>query len=80
MLYIILRGHWCDVIVPNIQAPTEDKIDDVKASFYKELQWKFNTFPNTIQQFYYEIMDNGVESSKLCSILKSHCQKYNIPT
>jgi hypothetical protein len=45
MLYIILRGHWCDVMVPNIQAPTEDKTDDVKASFYKELEWIFNTFP-----------------------------------
>jgi hypothetical protein len=29
-MYIILRGHWCDIIVPNINAPTKDKIDDVK--------------------------------------------------
>jgi hypothetical protein len=35
--YIILRGRWCHIIVLKIQAPTEDKIDDVKASFYKEL-------------------------------------------
>jgi hypothetical protein len=29
--YIILRGH---IIVLNIHAPTEDKIDDVKDSFF----------------------------------------------
>jgi hypothetical protein len=28
MLYIILRGHWCDIIVLNVYAPTEDKTDD----------------------------------------------------
>jgi hypothetical protein len=31
--YIILRGHWCHIIVLNVHAPTEDKIDDMKASF-----------------------------------------------
>jgi hypothetical protein len=30
ILYIVLRGDWCDIIVLNIHAPTEDKIDDVK--------------------------------------------------
>jgi hypothetical protein len=29
MSYIILRGHWCDIIVQNVQAPKEDKIDDL---------------------------------------------------
>jgi hypothetical protein len=29
MSYIILRGHWCNIIVLNAQAPTEDKIDDI---------------------------------------------------
>jgi exonuclease III len=33
MLYIILRGRWCHIIVLNINAPTEDKTDDVKDSF-----------------------------------------------
>jgi hypothetical protein len=37
MPYITLRGHWCDVIVLNVHAPTEDKSDDKKDSFYKEL-------------------------------------------
>jgi hypothetical protein len=33
MSYIILKGHWCDIIVLNVHAPTEDKDDDVKDSF-----------------------------------------------
>jgi hypothetical protein len=42
---VILRGHWCDIIVLNIHAPTEDKFDDVKSSFYEELECVFNKFP-----------------------------------
>jgi hypothetical protein len=33
------------IIVLNIHAPTEDKIDDVKNSFYEELEWVFDKFP-----------------------------------
>jgi hypothetical protein len=45
MSYIILRGHGCHVIVLNVHAPTEDKIDDVKDNFYEELERVFNEFP-----------------------------------
>jgi hypothetical protein len=31
--YIRLGGHWCHVIVLNVRAPTEDKIEDMKDSF-----------------------------------------------
>jgi hypothetical protein len=41
MSYIILRGHWCPIIILNIHAPTEDKTDDLKDSFYKELEHVF---------------------------------------
>jgi exonuclease III len=37
MSYIIIKGRWCDVIVLNVHAPTEDKDDDIKNSFYEEL-------------------------------------------
>jgi hypothetical protein len=33
----ISRGRQCDIIVLNIHAPTEDKSDDVKGRFNKEL-------------------------------------------
>jgi hypothetical protein len=42
--YIILRGCWCRIIVLNVPAPTEDKIDDLKDSFYEELECVFNKF------------------------------------
>ena len=34
---ITLKGRWCDVIVVNTHAPTEDKDDDIKDSFHEEL-------------------------------------------
>jgi exonuclease III len=34
MSYIILKGRWCDIIVLNVHAPTEDKDDDIKDRFY----------------------------------------------
>jgi hypothetical protein len=33
MSYIILRGLWCHIIVPNVHAPTEKKMYDAKNSF-----------------------------------------------
>jgi hypothetical protein len=41
----MLRGRWCDIIVLNIHVPTEDKFEDVKDSFYEELECIFNKFP-----------------------------------
>jgi hypothetical protein len=37
MAYIILKGRWCNSIVLNVHAPSEDKGDDVKDSSYEEL-------------------------------------------
>jgi hypothetical protein len=37
MLYVILRGCWCNIIVLNVHTPCEDKSDDIKDSLYKEL-------------------------------------------
>jgi endonuclease/exonuclease/phosphatase family metal-dependent hydrolase len=45
MSYIILRGRWFHIIVLNGHAPTEDKTDDVKDSFYEELERIFDKFP-----------------------------------
>jgi endonuclease/exonuclease/phosphatase family metal-dependent hydrolase len=45
MTYIILRDRWCHIIVLNVRAPTEDKTDDVKDSFYEELEHVFDKFP-----------------------------------
>jgi hypothetical protein len=45
MSYVILTGRWCHIIVLNVHAPTEDKTDDVKDSFYEELERVFDKFP-----------------------------------
>jgi hypothetical protein len=44
MSYIILRGRWCDIF-RNGHAPTDDKTDDMKDSFYEELDRAFDKFP-----------------------------------
>jgi hypothetical protein len=44
MSYIILRGHWCNIIVLNVNTLSEDMSDDVKDSFYEELGRVFNQF------------------------------------
>jgi hypothetical protein len=45
MSYMILRGRWCNIIVLNVHAPTEDKIDDIKDRFYEESEQVFDKFP-----------------------------------
>jgi hypothetical protein len=50
MSYIILRGHWCHIIVLNIHVRTKDKTDDVKGIFYEELECVLNS-PNTPRKF-----------------------------
>jgi len=46
--YIILKGHWCSIIVLNVHAPSEEKSDDSKESFYKELEQVLTIFLSTI--------------------------------
>jgi hypothetical protein len=45
--YVILRGRWCGIIVLNVHAPTEDRIDEIKDRFYsyEELEHVFDKFP-----------------------------------
>jgi hypothetical protein len=43
--YIVLRGRWCNIIVLNMHAPSGDKSDDSKDSFYEEMEQVFDNFP-----------------------------------
>jgi len=43
--YIVLRGRWCNIIVLNVRAPSEEKSDEAKDSFYEELEKVFDHFP-----------------------------------
>jgi len=40
----MLRGRWCSIIL-SVHATCEDKSNDVKDSFYKELGRVFDKFP-----------------------------------
>jgi hypothetical protein len=42
---MVLRGRWCNIIVLNVHAPTEEKSDDSKDSFCEELEQVFDHFP-----------------------------------
>jgi hypothetical protein len=44
MLYVTLKGLWCDIIVLNVHVPTDDKDDVIKDSFYEELEQVFEQF------------------------------------
>ena len=45
MPYIVLRGHWCNIITWNVHAPSEKKSDDSRDKFYDELEQVFDHFP-----------------------------------
>jgi endonuclease III-like uncharacterized protein len=55
MSYIIVRDSYCHIIVLNVHASTEDKTDDVKDSFYKELERVLDKFPKYHMKILFEI-------------------------
>jgi len=44
-MYRVLRGCWCNIIVLNVHAPSEEKSDDSKDRFYEEIEQMFDHFP-----------------------------------
>jgi len=44
MSHIVLRGRWCDSIVLNVHAPSEETRDDSKDSSYEELEQVLDYF------------------------------------
>jgi hypothetical protein len=46
MSYIILNGRCCDIILLNVHVPSEDKVNDIKYSFFEELEQVFDQFPS----------------------------------
>jgi len=52
MPYIVLRGHWCNIITWNVHAQSEEKSDDSRDNFYEELEQVFDHFP----KYYVKIM------------------------
>ena len=46
--YIVLRGRWCNIIVLNVHAPSEEKSYESKHMFYEELEQIFIISLSTI--------------------------------
>jgi hypothetical protein len=72
MSYIILRGCWCHIIVLNVHYPTEDKTNDVKDSFYEELELVFHKFPkyhmkNLLEDFNAKVGREGIFKPTTCN-------------
>jgi len=44
MSYLVLRGCSCNIVVLHVHAPSEEKSDDSKDSFYEELEKIFEHF------------------------------------
>jgi len=40
-ILVVLRVCWCNIIVLNVHAPSEEKSDNSKDSFYKEVEQVF---------------------------------------
>ena len=43
--FVFVYCRWCDIIVLNVHAPTEDKDNDIKDSFYEEIERLFDELP-----------------------------------
>ena len=42
---IRLKGRWCDIIVVNVRSSLKDNADDIKDSFYEEIERLFDQLP-----------------------------------
>ena len=42
--YIVLRGRWLHIILVNVHAPSEEKSEELKDSFYEQLEEVFDHF------------------------------------
>jgi hypothetical protein len=55
MSYVVLRGRWCNVIVLNVHAPSEEKSDDSEDNFNEESEEVFGHLPlpyeNSVTRF-----------------------------
>jgi exonuclease III len=63
------RGHWCDITVLNVHAPTEDKTDDVKDSFYKDLDHILDKLPKYHKKILLGDFNAKVGEEDICKLM-----------
>jgi hypothetical protein len=59
------KRYCCDIIFLNIHAPTEDEIDDVKDSFYEELEHIFDE----LHKYSIKILSGDFSAEMLSNVL-----------
>jgi hypothetical protein len=65
MSYIVLRGHWCNIIVLNVHALSEEKSDDSDGIFYEELEQVFHHFHKYYMNILLEDINAEVERENI---------------
>ena len=72
--YIVLRSRWCKIIALNEHAPSEEKSDDSKDSFYEELEKVFDKrdasrhFRNKKKEAYLKAKIEELETNEIKNI------------
>jgi 5-methylcytosine-specific restriction endonuclease McrBC regulatory subunit McrC len=56
MPYIIVRGHWCGIIILNVHAPSENKSDNEKDSFYEGMEHVYDQFLQYYMKIFLKIL------------------------
>jgi hypothetical protein len=67
MSSIILRGCYCDSIIVKVHAPSEDKTDDTKQSFYEELQHVLYQIPKYHMKILLRDFNKGKQREQIFS-------------
>jgi exonuclease III len=82
----IQRGSLCDIIVLNVHAPTENKCDDTKNSFYEQLQLVFDQFLKYHIKIWLGDFNAMVRREDIFkptigneSLHETSCREYNVP-
>jgi hypothetical protein len=62
MSYIVLRSHWCNIVL-NVHAPNEENSVDSNGSFYENLSrslvFSKVVYKNIVMRFYLNIEERG---------------------
>jgi hypothetical protein len=73
--YIVMRGRWNNLIFINVHAPSEEKSDESKDSFYEELEQGFDHFPKYHTKILLEILTQKW-GERICSNLRLERRVY----
>jgi hypothetical protein len=66
---ITLRGHWFYIIVLNVHAPTQVKNDNMKDSFYEEIEHICDKFPKYHMNILIEVFSAKVDREDIVKLI-----------